>query len=169
LAAGDTTVGSRPISNARALAAEVVSLLRPATIQSTEEEDTDHGNGGGGVMTAERASIFGDDELDVSDFKPKPTAKPDNPTAGIEQVREVAEAANFPSREPKPTPAKPLRREQRRHRTGRNVQLNIKARAEAVEAFYAITDREKWVLGETFERAIYALKRELAREKSPTA
>jgi len=54
------------------------------------------------------------------------------------------------------------------HRTGRNVQLNIKARAEAVEAFYAITDREKWVLGETFERAIYALKRELAREKSPT-
>jgi len=66
------------------------------------------------------------------------------------------------------TPAKPLRRQQRRHRTGRNVQLNIKARAEAVEAFYAITDREKWVLGETFERAIYALKRELAREKSPT-
>jgi hypothetical protein len=56
-----------------------------------------------------------------------------------------------------------------RHRTGRNVQLNIKARAEAVEAFYAITDREKWVLGETFERAIYALKRELARENSPTA
>ena len=52
------------------------------------------------------------------------------------------------------TPAKPLRGEQRRHRTGRNVQLNIKARAEAVEAFYAITDREKWVLGETFERGL---------------
>jgi hypothetical protein len=79
----------------------------------------------------------------------------------------VSEAANFRSRDPKPPPEKPLRREQRRHRTGRNVQLNIKARAEAIDAFYAITDRENWVLGETFERAIEALKRELAREKSP--
>ena len=122
-------------------------------------------------MAQERASIFGDDEgLDVSGFKPKPPAKPaDKATAALEQVRVVAEAANFPSREPKSAPAKPSRREQRRHRTGRNVQLNIKARAQAVEAFYAIADREKWVLGETFERAIEALKRELAQEKSSAA
>lgn len=121
-------------------------------------------------MAEERASIFGDDEIDVSDFKPKPPAKPaENPPAGLEQVRVVAEAANFPSREPKRPPPMPLRREQRRHRTGRNVQLNIKARAEAVEAFYAITDREKWVLGETFERAIEALRRELARKSSSSA
>ena len=45
----------------------------------------------------------------------------------------------------------------------------IKARAKAVEAFYGITDREKWVLGETFERAIAALNRELARNKSAAA
>jgi hypothetical protein len=51
----------------------------------------------------------------------------------------------------------------------RNPACRSRHRAEAVEAFYAITDREKWVLGETFERAIDALKRELAREKSPTA
>ena len=85
----------------------------------------------------------------------------------VEQVRAVSEAAQFRSRDPKPPPEKPARREQRRHRTGRNVQLNIKARAEAVEAFYAIADREKWVLGETFERAIEALNRELTGEMSP--
>jgi len=114
-------------------------------------------------MAEERASIFGDDEIDVSAFKPKPAAQPVEHAAAVEEVRAVSEAANFRSRDPKPAPPKPLRREQRRHRTGRNVQLNIKARAEAVEAFYAITDREQWVLGETFERAIEALKRELAQ------
>jgi hypothetical protein len=120
-------------------------------------------------MAEERASIFGDDELDVSAFKPKPPAKAvESPATGLERVKAVSEAASFRSRDPKPPPATPLRREQRRHRTGRNVQLNIKARAEAVEAFYAITDREHWVLGETFERAIEALRRELAGEKSPT-
>ena len=46
------------------------------------------------------------------------------------------------------------------------MQLNIKARSAAVEAFYAIADRQNWVLGETFERAIEALNRELAQEKS---
>jgi hypothetical protein len=117
------------------------------------------------MMAEERASIFGEDDLDVSGFKPKAPAKPANdPAPVLEQVRAVSEAANFRSRDPKSQPEQPVRREQRRHRTGRNVQLNIKARAEAVEAFYAIADREKWVLGETFERAIEALNRELARE-----
>jgi hypothetical protein len=118
-------------------------------------------------MAAERASIFGDDsELDVSSFTPKPAAKSVDAGVPVEQVRAVSETAQFRSRDPKPPPEKPARREQRRYRTGRNVQLNIKARAEAVEAFYAIADREKWVLGETFERAIEALNHELAR-KSP--
>jgi hypothetical protein len=114
-------------------------------------------------MPEERASIFGDDDLDVSAFKPKPASQP---SARPEQVREVSEAVSFHSRDPKPgPPAPPVRREQRRYRTGRNVQLNIKARAEAVEAFYAIADRQHWVLGETFERAIEALNRELAASK----
>lgn len=55
--------------------------------------------------------------------------------------------------------ASPAMREPRRHRTGRNIQLNIKARAETIEWFYAIADRYSWVLGETFERAIAALER----------
>lgn len=118
-------------------------------------------------MPQDRASIFGDDDLDVGAFKPKPAAQlAVRPAAKPEQVREVSEAANFLSRDPKPIPAaQPARREQRRYRTGRNVQLNIKARAEAVEAFYAIADRQKWVLGETFERAVEALNREFAANK----
>jgi hypothetical protein len=120
-------------------------------------------------MAEERASIFdvGDDELDVRAFKPKPPAKLVDAAVPVEQVRAVSETAQFRSRDPKPPPLQPVRREQRRHRTGRNVQLNIKARAEVVEAFYAIADREEWVLGETFERAIEALNRELARKTSP--
>jgi hypothetical protein len=117
-------------------------------------------------MSGERVSIFGDDELDVSGFEPKPPIPVEHPAAAAEQVRAISEAANFRSRDPRPSPAIAARREQRRHRTGRNVQLNIKARAEAIEAFYAITDRENWVLGETFERAVEALQRELARETS---
>src|SRR5690348_2447147 len=99
-------------------------------------------------MAEERASIFGDDDLDVSAFKPKPSSKQVDNAAPVEQVRAVSEAAQFRSRDPKPQPVQPVRREQRRHRTGRNVQLNIKARAQAVEEFYAIADRQEWVLGE---------------------
>jgi hypothetical protein len=43
----------------------------------------------------------------------------------------------------------------------RRVGVGIKARAEVIEAFYAIADRKGWVLGETFERAVAALEREL--------
>jgi hypothetical protein len=116
-------------------------------------------------MSGERASIFGDEEADdLSIFRPKPPARVvEDPAAAAEKVRAVSETVDFRSRDPKPAPP---RREQRRHRTGRNVQLNIKARAEAIEAFYAITDREKWVLGETFERAVEALKRELETSRS---
>jgi hypothetical protein len=113
------------------------------------------------MMGNERASIFGDDQdLDLGDFKPK---QPEPPTVKREDVRTVSEGANFRSREPQPpAPASmPQKREPRRYRTGRNQQLNIKARAEAIEAFYQITNQQGWVLGETFERAIEALSREL--------
>jgi len=116
-------------------------------------------------MSAERASIFADEDSDLSTtFQPKTAAKVvPNPVAR-EQVKAVSEAANFRSRDPQPARAEPARREQRRHRTGRNVQLNIKARAEAVEAFYGIADSHNWVLGETFERAIEALRHELLQQ-----
>ena len=119
-------------------------------------------------MAGERAGIFdADTDLDLSGFAPEPTPRP---AARPEQIRAVSEAAHFHSRESRPerAPTKasepetaPVRREQRRYRTGRNVQLNIKARAEAIEAFYAIADIKGWVLGEAFEQAVAALKREI--------
>ena len=58
--------------------------------------------------------------------------------------------------------AAPATREPRWHRTGRNIQLNIKARADTIERFYALADRNGWVLGEAFERAVAALERNAA-------
>jgi hypothetical protein len=42
------------------------------------------------------------------------------------------------------------------------VQLNLKVRQEALDAFYALADRTGLVLGEVFERAVEALTRELS-------
>ncbi len=107
-------------------------------------------------MTSARASIFDADDLDISGFAPKPG--PDSSAPAADQVRAITEAAHFRSRE-QPAPAP--KRVQRRHRTGRNVQFNVKASQETVDAFYAISDAKGWVLGETLEHALAALKREL--------
>jgi hypothetical protein len=46
------------------------------------------------------------------------------------------------------------------------VQFNVKALAETVDAFYAITnEHEGWVLGYTLQRAVEALQRELKKPK----
>jgi len=107
----------------------------------------------------ERASVFDQGpEIDISGFKPRTAAKP---AAQPDQVKAISETASFVSREPIQAPPQteaPITREPRRHRTGRNIQLNIKARAETIDRFYAIADRHGWVLGETFERAIAALE-----------
>lgn len=111
-------------------------------------------------MSSERAPLFGQDaDMDLSGFKPKAPARP-------EQVRDVAEQAGFRSREgaKEAVESEPLRREPRRYRTGRNVQLNLKVRQEAVDAFYKLADEHSWVLGEAFEHAIDALRRELQKE-----
>ena len=124
-------------------------------------------------MSNPRARIFeNDDDLDISGFKPK--ASPDPTAPPPEQVRAVTEAADFRSREPvRTSPANPAptsstadasgrRRQPRIHRTGRNVQFNVKASQETIDAFYRISDAQKWVLGKTLERALAALERELA-------
>lgn len=122
-------------------------------------------------MSGKRAGLF-EEGPDVSDFKPKPPARP-------EQVKAIAEQAGFRSRDPlaqdrpaettgQPEPsttAQPAKREQRRHRTGRNQQLNLKVRAQDAETFYAIADAQGWVLGEAFARAITALAQKLESEK----
>ena len=128
-------------------------------------------------MSDKRAGLF-EDELDISGFAPKPPAR-------AEQVKAVAEEAGFRSRGPLPPLMPPRadrpvsnrtvppeqeampgeRREQRRYRTGRNQQLNLKVRAQDAEAFYAIADAEGWVLGDVFARAVAALTQELQRAK----
>ncbi len=110
-------------------------------------------------MANSRASIFAQDDLDVSGFSPKSGADQSAPPA--DKVRAVAEEARFHSREPKPQSAIEPKRVPRRHRTGRNIQFNVKASQETLDAFYAITDRQGWVLGETLEHALAALQREL--------
>jgi hypothetical protein len=117
-------------------------------------------------MSKTRASIFGNDDgnvLDVTGFAPKTGNEAKAPPA--EQVRAVAQAANFKSREPTVAKHEPKanKRAPRRYRTGRNVQLSVKALSDTVEAFYAITDQQKWVLGYTLQRAIEALQRELKK------
>jgi len=126
------------------------------------------------VMTSQRASVFDEaPEIDVSGFGPRKSPKP---AARPDELKAISETASFVSREPaapspKPVPAprasrepqkEPIVREPRRHRTGRNIQLNIKARAETIDRFYAIADRQGWVLGEAFEQAIAALERTAA-------
>ena len=113
-------------------------------------------------MSKLRASIFESEaEIDVAAFSPKTAIDVKAPAA--EQVRAVAEAAHFRSREaPAPKPKEPPKRAARRYRTGRNVQFNVKALKETVDVFYAVTESQNWVLGYTLQRAIEALQRELA-------
>jgi hypothetical protein len=118
-------------------------------------------------MTKPRASIFENvPDVDLSNFAPK--ARADKQAPSQEQVKAVAEAANFPSRQAAaPVSAKPsAKRTGRVYRTGRNVQINVKVSQETLDAIYAVTDaNEGWVLGYTLERAIETLQRELKEAK----
>lgn len=115
---------------------------------------------------SDRASIFDTGaDFDLSGFAPKQPKAPEKKIPA-DAVRAVSEAANFPSREAVASPPPPVapaaakpedKRELRRYRTGRNVQLNIKVKSETLEAFYKIADEQGWVLGETLERAVKAL------------
>jgi hypothetical protein len=112
-------------------------------------------------VTTQRAPIFEQDDLDLSDFQAAQPGK-ERGFAPPHHVRRVAESVAFRSREPVSIPV------YRRYRTGRNVQLNIKVRQDTLDAFNQLCDTYGWVQGETLERAIVALERELAAgEMSP--
>jgi hypothetical protein len=116
-------------------------------------------------MSKPRASIFeesGSQEIDVASFAPKTSI--DSKAPKPEQVRAVAQAAKFVSREATAvTPEAQAKRAARRYRTGRNVQFNVKALQGTVDAFYSVTEAQGWVLGYTLQRAIEALQRELKK------
>jgi hypothetical protein len=123
-------------------------------------------------MTKQRANIgFADtlEDLKPTDWKPEPDKKPAKAKAPREEIRRVAQATGFKSREavsaPIPAPTEEVApmpvREGRIYRTGRSEQLNLKVRGVDKTGFYSICDRNHWVQGYTFQRAIEALEREL--------
>lgn len=114
-------------------------------------------------MSRERPDLgFADalNDLDLSEFAPKPAwATNDRPSKTM--TVKTAEAAGFTSREPGQGGAEPLELpRQRRRRTGRNAQINLKARPETIEAYCALADQMGWGLGETFEKAVELLEKQ---------
>jgi len=105
-------------------------------------------------------------ELDFSGFTPKqPASQPERP---IEEIREASAKAGLVSREP---PRKPIKKLDRRRRTGRNIQLSAKIseRAQGMLDDIYETNRNpdgtaKWTIGQILEFGLEAFKRELAKE-----
>lgn len=95
-----------------------------------------------------RANPFGD----LGDFAPESPSRP----VAAEAIDQLAQASGFPSRKaqaPSPAPV----RQPRRHTTGRNRQINIKATEETITALYSIADDLGLPLGAVLEQALAAL------------
>ena len=111
-------------------------------------------------MNTERAPLFGEDDLDLSDFSPAANSTTRSKVQK-EVIRQVATERGFSSREPTPPAPTPEPARQRRYTTGRNRQLNLKVTDDALRRFYAVADKQGWVLGEAFEFAVGALEAKL--------
>lgn len=96
-----------------------------------------------------RANPFGD----LDDFAPE---NPNRPVAA-EAIDQLAQASGFPSRKAQSTLSSAPARQHRRHTTGRNRQINIKATEETITALYAIADDTGLPLGAVLEQALVAL------------
>ena len=102
---------------------------------------------------------------DLSEFETRPAPKAVSPIETA-QIDQLAEEHGFPSRQPAKTapasltPAETAFRPRRRHTTGRNQQINIKATPETIAHLYRLADEEYLPLGELLERALKALERE---------
>ena len=116
------------------------------------------------MATKERSPLFAE-ELDTFDpsawEKPKGRPAKEKPKADI--ARKAAEAAGFRSREPAPAPAapEPAPKPDRRFRSGRDVQIHLKAKPEIRELFFALCDRTELKQVEGFEKAVQAWQREV--------
>jgi hypothetical protein len=116
-------------------------------------------------MPKQPAGIFDDEDLDISGFERK-TEAPAKPEPAIIAA---AEAQNFQSREPKPKPVKAAPARRGKWKTGRNVPFAVKVSQPCNDGFYRIADEHDWTMGLTLEKALAALERELALEKTGKA
>lgn len=108
------------------------------------------------------------DSLDLTEFETKPAER--KPKQDREVIAKMAEENGFPSRQAPKTEAQPakakqeaapaVKRKQRRHTTGRNQQINVKATGETIAKFNRIADAENLPLGELLDRALDAYERE---------
>lgn len=120
-------------------------------------------------MTNERPKLGFAEELE--NFDPStwaPSSQARKTIAPVEQAASLAEASGFRSREPKFAPAPPEPRPQRRRRTGRNTQFNIKADPTVIERFVKIADDQGWVFGEVLEHAVALLEQRYGGGESDT-
>lgn len=88
------------------------------------------------------------DEAPGADFQPRPIQRPDAAVA-----RRVAEEGGYTS----PTSTRAPGDTQRRHRTGRTAQLNLKVTPENRAHFAAMADEAGVSMNVLFERALQAL------------
>ena len=111
-------------------------------------------------MPDDRVNIFDDDEpikppLNLEGFTPKKAPKAAAPT---HVVRDEAEKRGFVSREPA---SKPVKKADRRYRTGRSVHLAAKWSQAGEDALNAIYERHinptgkpEWTLGQILEMSV---------------
>lgn len=104
-------------------------------------------------MNGDRVSPFGD----LTDFTP--TSYKDKQASSVVEkkvIDQVAADNGFPSRQAVKSAPKHA---QRRYRTGRNQQINIKATSETIDRMNRIADELEVPLGEVLERALDALQK----------
>jgi hypothetical protein len=100
------------------------------------------------------------DPLDsLKNFEPKPAAE-EKIKQSIAELEQMASLHGFVTRQPAAALPK-VERARRRHKTGRNVQINIKGEQETKDELYRVADYIDQPLGETLKRALAALRREL--------
>ena len=101
------------------------------------------------------------DPLDsLKSFEPKTTTEQKAKQSNAE-VEEMANQHGFVGRQVTPLNV-PVDRSKRRHKTGRNVQINIKGEQETLDRFYAAVDAMGCGVGEAFEVAVDLLETKIS-------
>jgi len=91
--------------------------------------------------------------------------------SGLDDVGDDMDLSGFEAKKKPPVPpsaqahvpVQRVARVPRTYRTGRSETIAVKTTPEAAATFYALADRMKLKVGETFERAVEALAREADR------